>query len=181
MSAVLKIGVTMIIVLSTCLSGVAQQFVGLGSVWSNEYSEWRIYIEDYEGLLSVAWQGDYSEWRYEIDEETSGTIRLKWKDDPSNWEIRGNDGTLITARTIWPNSFREWRLTDNDKSVELKPKWGNVDHEWLMKSRSYGTFYIYQDWEGDPREWTIEDKTNDLSPHMKMGLLFITMVRSMKF
>lgn len=156
----------------------AQQIVGLNAVWSDDITDWRIFVDDFEGTLDVVWQGNLTEWRYTIDDETSGTIRLKWKDDPSNWEIRGNDGSLITARTIWPNSLREWRLTDNSKSIELKPRWGNNNHEWLMQSRSYGEFYIYQNWEGDPREWTVEDETEDLSPHMKMALLFLSMFQT---
>jgi len=164
--------------LALCFTAQAQQFVGFGTVWNDDFSEWRLFIDDYEGLLTTVWQNDISEWRYEINEETYGTIRMKWKDDPSLWEIRGNDGTLITLRTIWPRNFREWRLTDNDITLDLKPKWSNINHEWEMDEKKHGSFLLSQDWDNDPREWTIEDEAPEVSAHMKMGLVFLTMWRS---
>ncbi len=157
---------------------MAQQFLGLGSVWSDDFEEWKVYVDSLEGELRTTWRGDFTEWKYELSGELYGTIRMKWKGDPSQWEIRGSNGELISARPIWPNNLREWRLTDNSMSLEIKPRWGNQMNEWLMNSRQYGSLYFYQDWENDPREWTVEDECVDVSPHMKMGMIFMALLQT---
>ena len=128
--------------------------------------------------MRTVWRGDITEWRYDLGNGIFGTIRMKWRDDPTQWEVRGSDGQLISARPVWPNNLREWRVTDNTISLDIKPRWGNQMNEWLMNSRQYGSLYLYQDWEGDPREWTIEDECEEVSPHMKMCMVFLAILQT---
>jgi len=155
--------------------------VGIASKWSDEFTEWEIFTDDEDvvGELTMRWQlqGDYSEWDYRIDEEI-GSIKMKWKDDPSQWEIRGYD-EIVTAKMLWTNDIREWRITNNDITLTLKTRYGNILDEWMVRGDDYGNFGIFSTWEGDPREWEINDELDEeLSLEMRMALVFISVFHS---
>lgn len=159
----------------------AQYITGIGTKWSDEFTEWRIYTEeeDLEGEINMRWQMqlDWTEWDYSLGDET-GSIRIKWKDDPNHWEISGGS-ELITARTLWKDNPTEWRITNNSQTITLKSRWSNNFSEWQLKSDRYGSFRIFQDWEGDPREWIVEDDLDeDISLHMKIAILFLVTFHS---
>ncbi len=159
----------------------AQYVTGIGTKWSDDFTEWTIYTdgEEQEGELTMRWQmnGDWSQWDYRIGEET-GSIETKWKNDFSQWEIRGGN-EIITVRMVWPNDPREWRLTNNTITLTLKSRWSNSINEWRLKNDTYGIFDIYTEWENDPREWNIVDELDeDVSIHMKMALTFLSIFHS---
>ena len=159
----------------------AQYLTGIGTKWSDEFTEWTLYTEDeeVEGDLIMRWQfqNDPSEWDYRLQDKT-GSIRLIWKKDPNRWEIRG-EGKVITARTLWKNDFREWRITDNSKTLTLRSRYGNSFNEWLVKEKKHGSFEMYTSWENDPRDWNIVDDLDEsISFPMKMALVFITVFHS---
>ena len=159
----------------------AQYINGIGTRWSDAFTEWIIYTEDedLEGDITLRWQlkGDWSEWDYRLGEE-SGSIKMKWKDNPSQWELRGGN-EVITIFMVWPNDIREWRLTDNTTTLTLKTRWGNNLNEWQLKDDKRGRFDIFANWENDPREWNVwDDLDEDISIHMKIALLFIATFHS---
>lgn len=133
--------------------------------------------EERYGEFKLRWlnvRDDFSEWDYQLGDER-GTIRQKWKDDPTQWELRSYDGNVITMRTMWSNDLTEWRVTDNSITLNLRSKWKNQFDEWLVDDPVRGRFYIYTYTERDPRDWAIEDDLNaDVSPAMKMALIFLT-------
>jgi hypothetical protein len=159
----------------------AQLITGIGTRWSDAFTEWIIYTdnEELEGDLTLRWQlqGDWSEWDYRLGEEV-GSIKMKWKDNPSQWELRGGN-EIVTIYMVWPNDVREWRLTDNSTTLTLKSRWGNNRNEWQLKTEKYGHFDIIANWENDPREWNVWDELDeDISIHMKIALLFIATFHS---
>ena len=156
----------------------AQYITGIATNWSDSFSEWTIYTddEDLEGELRMRWQNDWTEWEYRIG-EAIGRIKLKWKNNPNEWEIRG-DNEIITARTLWNNNFREWRITDNSTQITLRCRFGNTFDEWEIKG-SKGTLDVFTAWEGDPREWNIDDYMDeDVGLPMKMAIIFIATFHS---
>jgi hypothetical protein len=165
---------TLLLFVSYWLS--AQYLTGIGTKWSDAFTEWILYTddEDVEGELTMRWQmqGDWTEWDYRIGEE-SGSIQRKWKNDPSQWEISGGN-ELIIARMVWNNDLSEWRITNNSQTLTIKSRWNNNFNEWNLKSDRYGTFTIFTEWENDPREWIVEDYLDDtISIHMKIAILFV--------
>ena len=161
--------------------GSAQYISGIGTKWSDAFTEWTIYTEEdgLEGDLTMRWQlnNDWTEWDYRLGEEF-GSIKMKWKDNPSQWELRGG-GEIVTIYMVWPNDIREWRLTNNTITLTLKSRWGNNLNEWQLKTDKYGHFDIYTNWENDPRDWNVYDELDEeISIHMKIALLFIATFHS---
>jgi hypothetical protein len=159
----------------------AQYITGIGTKWSDEFTEWNIYTDDEDlvGEITMRWQmqRDWTEWDFNLGDE-SGTIKLKWKNDPNLWEINGNN-ELITARTLWKDDASEWRITNNSQSITLKRRWNNNFNEWSLKSDKHGEFDIITDWEGDPREWIVKDDLDeDISDAMKVAILFLVTFHS---
>ena len=160
----------------------SQYLTGIGTKWSDEFTEWNIYVDDEDviGDLSMRWrfQNDWTMWDYRIGEET-GAINLVWKNNPNQWELRG-DNRVITARTVYNNNFTEWRITDNNTTLTLRSRWTNNFNEWSIKENGrYGDFVIYTEWEDDPREWSIVDELDEsIGLPMKLCIVFLTVYNS---
>ena len=61
----------------------------------------------------------------------------------------------------------------------MKSRWSNNFNEWQLKNGKYGEFDIFAEWEGDPREWAVEeDLDEEISIHMKIAILFIVTFHS---
>lgn len=162
--------------LCSTLTANAQYIMGIGTKWSDEFTEWAIYTDDeeIEGEITMRWQMqmDWTEWEYKIG-DSSGSIRMKWKDNPNQWEISGAE-ELITARTLWNGDVTQWRITNNSQTITLQSRWSNNLYEWRLKNEKYGAFDVVMNWEGDPREWNVEDDLDEeISLDMKVAILFI--------
>lgn len=159
----------------------AQQLSGIATRWSDSFGEWVVFAEEEEesGELRLRWIGldNWTEWEYRLGEST-GQIKLKWNEDPNEWEIRG-DNRIISARTLFNGDFREWRITDNDRQLTFSSRYGNSSDHWALRESDYGYFSIYTAWEGDPRDWVVEDELDPaIDLPMKMALVFIAIYQS---
>ena len=153
-----------------------QELVGLSTRWDDSFSEWVVYTEggEVEGEITMKWpiKGDWSEWNFRIG-ELSGTIEVKWKNDPNLWEVR-SDNEIITIRTVWKDDWRQWEVKNGDIRLDVKSRWANILEEWTAHDDRYGTMKLYTAWEGDLRDWVVEDEFNDLiSLPTKIALAFI--------
>lgn len=156
-----------------------QNIERVGTIWGDEFTEWFFLSDSLEGEIKMRWQmnDDWTEWDYHLDHEIHGSIEMKWRDDPTLWEVRGED-EIITCRIAWPNDFTEWRISNGDQTVTLRSKYTNQLDEWEVKSLEFGNFFMYTTFEGDTREWAIEDYTENLSFEMKMAITFIAILHS---
>ena len=162
----------------------AQYLDGIGTKWSDDFTEWNIYTIDEEdeeqvGTLGLRWRTelDWSQWDFRLG-ELSGSIQRIFKNDPTQWEVRiGNEVTSI--RTKWSNDFSEWRITDNTKTLTFQSRYTNNYDQWIVKGDTYGQFMMYTEWENDPREWIIVDELDEeISFAMKLAMLFIATYHS---
>lgn len=159
----------------------AQQLSGIATRWSDSFGEWIVFAEEEEepGELRMRWVGldNWTEWEYRLGEST-GQIQLKWNEDPNEWEIRG-DNRIITARTLYRGDPMEWRITDNTNQLTLNNRYGNTSDHWTIRDSDHGYFSVYTAWEGDPRDWIIEDELGPaIDLPMKMALVFIAIYHS---
>jgi hypothetical protein len=160
---------------------VAQDIIGVSSVWSDSFREWEILTpdEDRSGRLYLRWpsRDDWTQWDMRL-RDTTAEFKLKWKDDPNLWEIRCL-GTTVTARTMWAGDFTQWRLSDGTHTIVWKSKYGNIRDEWIVRNDEFGFFSVYSYWEGDPREWVVYDELNeDVSYAMRLAMIFLTLSNS---
>lgn len=153
-----------------------QRLAGLSTKWDDSFSEWVIYGEDegFEGEITMRWptKGDWTEWDFRIG-ELSGQIKTKWNDDANLWELRSNN-EIITIRTVWKDDWRQWEVKNGDIRVDIKSNWSNILEEWSTTSDRYGVMKIYTSWEGDLRDWAVEDDLEDqISIPTKIAMVFI--------
>ena len=153
-----------------------QPIVGLSTKWDDSFAEWLIVTEDEDltGEITLRWpmRNDWSEWDIRLG-EMSGAIKAKWKDDPNVWELRA-DNEIVTIRTIWTGDFRQWEIKGSTCSFDIKSRWSNIFEEWLSDENSKGQLKIFTAWEGDLRDWIIEDElSEDVSTPCKIAMMFI--------
>ncbi|MCB0655096.1 MAG: hypothetical protein KDC57_03115 [Saprospiraceae bacterium] len=145
--------------------------------WDDSYSEWVIYTADesIEGTLSIRWplQGDWSKWDYRIGEE-AGSFEMRYLEDPGYWEARSGN-TLLTARWFWPGDVSHWKVMDDDLTWQWQTRWRHVTEEWLLtEPKEHGSLQLYTEYEGDPRDWIIEDRMNPEVPLVtKLFMVFL--------
>lgn len=161
--------------ISPCISH-AQNIIGIGTRYDDSFREWVITTddEDERGEMRLRWafRDDWSEWDVRIG-DISATIEQKWRDDPNLWEIRC-EGVVVNAKTTWSGEFNRWKLTDGSHQVNWGTKYFNMRDEWSSDSRSDESFKVYTYWEGDPREWVVDDRLDqEVSTAMKIAMVFL--------
>ena len=160
----------------------AQDIIGLGTRYSDSFREWDVQAaqEDRNGSLELRWilSDDWSQWEFRLG-DTTAQIRQKWSDDANLWEIKCL-GTTVTARTIWNNDFRQWRLSDGTHRIRWQSRYSNIRDEWIIREETgFGSFNVRAYWEGDPRDWVVEDTFDaEVSYAMRIALIFIAVFNS---
>lgn len=159
----------------------SQYIVGLHSRWEDSFHEWVILgeYEDDDGLLETRWKlkNDWTEWNFTFS-GISGDIIMRHKSNPGFWETRSN-GLLVTARAIWPQDPTQWQITFGNYKLILKTRFGLIGDEWLVDDEKAGTFYMYTEWEGDPRSWIIEDNLEENIPVLvKIAMIHTVIMQS---
>ncbi len=163
------------------LTAQGQRLAGLSTQWDDSFSAWYLYADGEEqvGEITMRWpqRGDWSEWDYRLGDR-SGAIKVKWKGDANLWELRG-DNEIVTIRTVWKDEWRQWEVKSGDLRFDVKSRWSNILEEWSAEDRRFGDLQMYTAWEGDLRDWVIEDNlSEEVSVPMKIALVFIPVVYS---
>jgi hypothetical protein len=157
-------------------SSFCQTLIGLSSRWDDSFSEWLLYEDEQqlEGEITMKWpiKADWTSWNFRLG-ELSGTIQVKWKGDANLWELRANN-EIVTIRAVWKDDWRQWEVKNGDVTLDVKSKWGNILEEWIAHDDRYGSMKIYTSWEGDVRDWVIEDTFSDeVTLPTKIAMAFI--------
>lgn len=158
-------------------AATAQTIIGVGTRYRDSFREWQITTDDEEvrGQLWMRWamRDDWTEWDVQIG-DISATIQQKWRDDPNLWEIRCN-GVTVNARTAWPGEFYRWKLTDGTHQFNWQSVYANQLSEWTVENSKVGEFFMYNYWEGDPREWVVMDElSEEVSLAMRLAMIFLS-------
>ncbi len=156
----------------------AQNMIGIGTRYDDSFREWVISTDDDDtrGEMRMRWafRNDWTEWDVRIG-DVSATIERKWKDDPDLWEIRC-EGEVVNARTTWSGEFNRWKLSDGQHQINWGTKYFNMRDEWTSGGSGNDVFKVYTYWDGDPREWVIEDGLpQDVSMAMKVAMVFLAL------
>jgi len=137
----------------------AQVITLVRSVWDDRFTEWEILNEDTgeEGSINLRWTFplDWSVWDIRWG-DTTAEFSLSWKDDPEQWDLIMG-GTRVTARTRWPGDLREWRIQFDGETLYWKPLDRFQPDIWEPENLKRVPFRMYTLYEGDPRDWIIED------------------------
>ena len=157
----------------------AQTFFGFATEWSDDLSQWEVFYLDQEGdeqvgRLELRWplKGDWTEWKFELG-ELEGSIDVRWRNNPAEWELRSDDLT-ISARSVWANDISSWRISGGNNQIVLESRYGNTRESWQLRSSQFGSFNLQTSWEGDIREWEIQDELDEaIHPELKILCMFL--------
>ncbi len=156
---------------------MAQALTAVYTRYDDSFGEWYFLTqEEEEGTLNLRWLFDqnWTEWDYRLG-ELSGSIETKWKDSPKEWELRGGNH-IVTARTVWPDDFKEWRINDGSHTFTLRSRWSNRLDEWELRNSNYGHWAMYTVYEGDPRDWIVEEELDaDIPFETRLMMAFLVL------
>lgn len=158
----------------------AQKLIGLRTEYDDTFQEWVLVTadeDDFDGELSITFS-DFTDWSFQLG-ELSGNIRQKWTGKDGTWEVYAEGETVVINR-VWPGDNREWKLTSGKLRKTIRTRYGTSADEWRLSNEKDGFFDIFTEWEGDPRDWIIEENLNeDYSNTFKVALAFIAIYNSM--
>ena len=158
-----------------------QTIYGMSTEWNDSFREWIILgeDEDQDGSLEIRWplRDDWTEWDWDFG-GIRGEFYMRRPNDPEAWEGSG-DGALVEGRTVWPGDRSRWVVVSGNIRMELGTRYSHIADEWIAEDRKFGRLYIYTDWEGDPRDWVIEDELSEEVPLvMKLLMVHIALMQS---
>lgn len=161
---------------------VFAQITGADTRWSDSFREWILFGAEEEeiGSMYLRWPMDenWLDWVIELGEYT-GQARQKWPGNPDAWEIRyANE--VVTARTVFPGDPTQWRIITPGQQLTFAARHPNLREEWNIRNdRQVGSYAVYTLYEGDLRQWNVEDQTGDqLGVPMKLTMLFLALFHS---
>ncbi len=156
-----------------------EYFEGFHSHYDADIVEWDIYTDQNEGKLEMTWvqKRDITDWYYELG-DYSGTIRQKWQNSFDEYELRSDEGNVITMKVKWRNDFSQWVITSNTAQFLWRTTYQDDGNRWQIDDEETGEFFVFTEFEGDPRDYLIEDHTHLDFIEEKVACLFITMIRS---
>ena len=156
----------------------AQELIGFSVEYGDTFIEWEVIPSDEDidlGELNLSWpyKSDWNDWEYQIDGRV-GNIRQKWINRPDEWELIDGD-YIVSIKNQWRGNLTIWKIKCDDFTLRFESKYHNLADEWTLVSDKYGAFDIYTEYEGDPRDWIIEDNLDENVPlALKMAMVFIS-------
>ena len=158
----------------------AQKLVAMRTQFNDSFTEWVLETEDeddFDGNLSITFN-TFDDWSFTLG-DIRGDIRQKFRGNDATWDVFA-EGETITINRVWPRDNREWKLSSGKLRLTIRTRYGNTADEWRLASEEDGFFDIFTEWEGDPRDWIIEENlTEEYSPAFKVALAFIAVYSSM--
>jgi len=170
-----------LVLLFSILQGFSQaSYSSFNTYFDDSFAEWDIYAEEEQvGKIEMKWKlkNDWSVWNISVD-GMYGTIKMKWDNNTNHWECRMNN-EVIDIKTVYPRDYSEWRIQDGSKELRLRSKYKNNHEYWSVDHKNLGYIDIYTTWEGDPRDWEIDDGLADsIGPEIKIAMIFIAILHS---
>lgn len=160
------------------ISSYGQELIGAHATYDDSFREWDI-VPAYDSLeigkLELSWpyNDKWDKWEYQVADH-SGHIRLKWINKANEWElVDGSD--VVNMRPVWKGDLSEWRITHNGNRYTYRSKNRNIANIWQTRGNKDIYFDMMAEYEGDPRDWIIEDTMQEETPlAVKMAMIFIT-------
>jgi hypothetical protein len=81
--------------------------------WGGTRSEWELRSTDGEIItMKTIWTNDFTEWRI-TNNDQSLKLQQKWNNDKNEWYIKDKTLGSMTLKTSWNDDFRDWEVTDD--------------------------------------------------------------------
>lgn len=157
----------------------AQELIGFSVEYGDTFIEWEVIPADEKidlGELNLSWphKTDWNDWEYQVDGRV-GNIRQKWINRPDEWELIDGE-YIVSIKNQWKGDLTIWKIKCDDYALKFESKYNNQADEWTLTTEKYGVFDIYTEYEGDPRDWIIEDGLDKEVPlALKMAMIFVSM------
>ena len=155
----------------------AQELTGFAVEYGDTFKEWKVIPADVEinlGELNLSWPHklEWNDWEYQLDGRF-GNIRQKWINRPNEWELIDGE-FIVSIKNQWRGDLTIWKIKCDDYTLRFESKYSNLSEEWTLVTDKHGAFDIFTEYEGDPRDWIIEDNLDEDVPlALKMAMLFL--------
>jgi hypothetical protein len=161
-------------------SGPGQYITTVRATWDDRFTEWEMIDEEtgQRGEIRLRWTFplDWTQWDIRWG-DTTAEFRPTWRDDLGQWDlIMGSE--RITAQTRWPGDDSEWRIRYHDQTVIWRPGDRRFRDVWETDDLKRAPFRMYTLYEGDPRDWVIEDGMKEDVFGLRLILIMLTIFHS---
>jgi len=102
-------------------------------------------------------------------------MSLRYQTNPQHWFLNTDYGT-VSIKQKWRNDITEWTVQYEDIRLKWTTDFGRDISQWYFEDKELGYMQMWTAYEGDPRDWEIEDKAPNVPDEMKMAMLLITVI-----
>ncbi|MBT8231360.1 MAG: hypothetical protein HKO66_10925 [Saprospiraceae bacterium] len=167
------------ILFTPSLSYSQSEFIGLSSIYDDSSREWRIYCldnygDEFQSYANAKWphKTPWTEWQ--IDHlDYYWNMFLRFQTNPQHWFLDSND-LSISIKQKWRNDITEWSVSFDDHLLKWKSEYRNDLSVWFFESKEFGYLEMWTTFEGDPRDWEIEDQAPNVPDEVKVAMIMIT-------
>lgn len=160
----------------------AQELIGFSVIYGDSFMEWEVIPADEAidiGNLNLSWpdKRDWTDWEYNVAGRV-GNIHQKWINRPHEWELIDGE-YVVSIRNQWKGDLTIWKITCDDYNLKFESRYNNIADEWTLTTKKHGSFEVYTNFEGDPRDWIVEDRLDEDFPlALKMAMIYISIYYS---
>ena len=155
------------------------RFLSINSTYDHSAAEWLIYTLDAdnyekESRLYLKWplRNDWTHWTIDF-EDAFMSIKRQWNLTPQHWELT-HENRVISMKQKWRNDLSEWDIHYSGNILKWKTVYPNRLDEWYFEIDEENYFDMWTRYNGDPRDWDIDDRAPNIPDEVKLAAMFIT-------
>ncbi len=151
----------------------------MGSVYDDSLHEWFIDAANandsiVESNIRLKWplRNDINEWVIDFGDKYY-SVKMRWQSFPIQWEINGGEN-VVTMRQKWRGDPNVWIINYGDYNVSWQTLYPNMFQDWFFEFDENTFFEMWMRYEGDVRDWDINDKAANIPDEVKIAAIFTT-------
>lgn len=156
-------------------------FYAVGSEYDDSAVSWNLFAIDeddneFQSNISAKWplKSSWTEWQFD-HLQYYWDMYLRYQTNPQHW-FMDTYNTKISIKQKWRNDLTEWIITYNNQKLKWTTEYGRDVSQWYFEDKQLGFMQMWTTYEGDARDWDIDDQAPNVPDEVKMAMILITII-----
>ena len=163
------------------LNHAQSKFFNISSEYDNTAVEWQIISIDSSNneiysSVRAKWpyKSSWTERQFDHLEYFWG-MSLRYQTNPQHWFLETDYGN-VSIKQKWRNDITEWNVSYEDIKLKWTTDFGNDISQWYFEDKEFGFMEMWTTYEGDSRDWEIDDQAPDVPDEIKLAMILISVI-----
>lgn len=163
------------------LSYSQSKFFAVASEYDDSAVSWYLYAEDddyneIQSSVRAKWplKNTWTEWQFD-HLDYYWDMYLRYQTNPQHWFL-DTYNTKISIKQKWRNDLTEWTISYDKHRLKWTTEYGRDVSYWYFEDKELGFMQMWTTYDGDARDWEVEDEAPDVPDEVKMAMILITII-----